>query len=217
MYERPTTGAEIIAWLDSMPVGMLVLDRFKQKYRKMKDCTWFTIDHAFDMPIRVHRSAAEMSQVEKAHPFEIGEAIYEAVPGGRLPVRAEEGSVGMDCFLRLSEPKQLGVHREMLRLGFKIAIPRGWCADIRERSSAHKNSVYVHLGTIDASYRGEVRAIMSAPWAHADGANGTGVVSDGDRYAQLVLRVDTRIPIHEGVVPMDTDRGDGGFGHTGLR
>lgn len=141
----------------------------------------------------------------------------EVLPEARdlpLPEYATPGAAGLDLRAAVVEPVVLSPgERRVVPTGLKIAVPVGYEAQVRPRSglAVHHGIALVNSpGTIDADYRGEVRVILvnlgSEPF----------LISRGDRIAQLVVAPVARVawePV-EAVEP--TERGQGGFGHTGL-
>jgi len=130
-----------------------------------------------------------------------------------LPGYATDGSSGLDVAAAVVEDRTIAPgERALLPTGFALAIPWGTEVQVRARSGlAHKHGVTVlnAPGTIDSDYRGEVKVILvnhgSEPF----------VVRRGDRIAQLVVAAVTRTQVVEVNALDDTDRGSGGFGHTG--
>lgn len=130
-----------------------------------------------------------------------------------LPAYATALSAGMDLRANLDEPLTLApLQRCLVPTGLYIALPAGYEAQIRPRSGlALKRGITVlnSPGTIDADYRGEIRIIL------VNLSDEPFVIEDGERIAQMV------IARHEQArwLPTDsldeTERGDGGFGHTG--
>lgn len=130
-----------------------------------------------------------------------------------LPAYATPLSAGMDLRADLPEPITLApLQRCLVPTGLYIALPAGYEAQVRSRSGlALKQGISVlnAPGTIDADYRGEIRVIL------VNLSDTPFVVHDGERIAQLV------IARHEQALwqPVDaldqTERGEGGFGHTG--
>lgn len=100
---------------------------------------------------------------------------------------------------------------EKVRLGFALALPDGWEAQLRPRSGLSSKGIIGMFGTIDANYRGELSAII---------LNMSGVAwfcEPGMRVAQMAIR-----PIYNANFTItaelnETDRGNGGFGSTGLK
>jgi len=99
--------------------------------------------------------------------------------------------------------------RAAIPCGFAFAIPDGYEGQLRPRSGLSLRTGYrVHLGTIDASYRGEVRIIVEA------GPGGM-TISHGDRIAQLVIAPVSLAGVVEVESLPESERGVGGFGSTG--
>ena len=130
-----------------------------------------------------------------------------------LPTYATPQSAGMDLRANLSEPLTLQpLERKLIPTGLYMALPAGYEAQVRPRSGlALKKGITVlnSPGTIDADYRGEVCVILvnlsSEPF----------VVEDGERIAQMVIAHHEQAEWQEVQVLSDTERGAGGFGHTG--
>lgn len=132
-----------------------------------------------------------------------------------LPSYATEGAAGMDVRANLSEPIVLNpLERAVVPTGLYVAIPKGYECQVRPRSglaAKHGITVANAPGTIDSDYRGEVKVIL----VNLSGSPFT--IADGERIAQLVIARYERIEWHPVESLDDTDRGDGGFGHTGLK
>jgi dUTP pyrophosphatase len=131
----------------------------------------------------------------------------------QLPAYATEQSAGMDLRANISEPITLApMQRCLVPTGLYIALPKGYEAQVRPRSGlAIKKGVTVlnSPGTIDADYRGEVCVILvnlsTEPF----------VIEDGERVAQMVIARHEQAQWVEVETLDETERGDGGFGHTG--
>lgn len=129
----------------------------------------------------------------------------------RTPVRADPGSSGMD--LHATEAALiLPGEKQLVGTGLAMEVPIGYEVQIRPRSGlAAKNGVTVlnTPGTVDASYRGEVKVILfnTSPV--------TFEVKVGDRIAQAVVAVVPEVTVEEVSELSDTARGAGGFGSTG--
>lgn len=138
----------------------------------------------------------------------------EHAAGLDLPTYATPNSAGMDLRAALSEPVVLQPgERRLIPTGLKIAVPVGFEAQVRPRSGfAIKNGVTMlnSPGTIDADYRGEVMVIAINHGSEPVRFN------HGDRIAQLVVAPVTQVTVREVVDLDDTDRGEGGFGSTGI-
>ena len=131
----------------------------------------------------------------------------------RLPEYATSGSAGMDLKANTTEPIVLGpLERQMIPTGLYIALPEGYEAQVRPRSGlAAKYGVTVanSPGTVDADYRGEIKVIL------INLSNEKFVVNPGDRIAQMVSARYERVEWNEVATLDETERGEGGFGHTG--
>ncbi|NCC10165.1 MAG: dUTP diphosphatase [Bacteroidia bacterium] len=130
-----------------------------------------------------------------------------------LPAYATELSAGMDIRANLSEPIILEpMQRCLVPTGLFIALPQGFEAQIRPRSGlALKKGITVlnSPGTIDADYRGEIGIILVNLSAEPF------VIEDGERIAQMVVARHESVCWSVADSLAETDRGAGGFGHTG--
>lgn len=130
-----------------------------------------------------------------------------------LPAYATALSAGMDLRAHLSESITLApLQRALIPTGIHLALPAGYEAQVRPRSGlALKNGITVlnSPGTIDADYRGEVGVIL------VNLSDTPFTVADGERIAQLVIAQHERITWDEVEALEETERGNGGFGHTG--
>lgn len=130
-----------------------------------------------------------------------------------LPGYMTPHSAGMDLYAELLEDLVLkpGM-RALVPTGIAIALPDGYEAQIRPRSGLalrHGIGLVNAPGTIDPDYRGEIGVIVinhgSEPF----------VIRNGERIAQMVIAPFVRLPLKEVTDLEETERGDGGFGHTG--
>ena len=123
------------------------------------------------------------------------------------------GSAGMDLRANLDSPITLApLQRCLVPTGLYIALPAGYEAQIRPRSGlALKKGITVlnSPGTIDADYRGEIRIIL------VNLSNEPFVVEDGERIAQMVIARHEQAAWLQVEQLDETERGAGGFGHTG--
>ena len=130
-----------------------------------------------------------------------------------LPAYATQGSSGLDVRAFISAPVQLApLERVLIPTGLHIAMPNHMEAQIRPRSGLAIKQGLTCLntpGTIDADYRGEIKVIL------INLSNEIQVIQDGDRIAQIVFQQveKTEWQLVENLET--TQRGDGGFGHTG--
>jgi len=123
-------------------------------------------------------------------------------------------SAGMDIRANISESIILNpLERAIIKTGLFMSLPRGLEAQVRPRSGlAAKKGITVlnSPGTIDADYRGEVGVIL------INLSQDCFTVNNGDRIAQLVIARHEQIRGTEVTVLDETDRGEGGFGSTGV-
>lgn len=132
-----------------------------------------------------------------------------------MPRYATELSAGMDLRANIDEPVKLGsLERAIVPTGIYIALPEGYEAQIRPRSglaAKHGLTVLNTPGTIDADYRGEIKVILvnlsSEPF----------IIEDGERICQMVVAKHERVEWKEVDTLDETERGAGGFGHTGVK
>ena len=131
----------------------------------------------------------------------------------QLPQYATGQSAGMDIRANLAEPIVLKpLQRCLVPTGLYIALPKGFEAQIRPRSGlALKKGIGVlnSPGTIDADYRGEICIILINFSAEEF------TIEDGERIAQMVIARHEQAEWQEVEVLDETERGAGGFGHTG--
>lgn len=133
----------------------------------------------------------------------------------QLPRYATPMSAGMDLRANLDEPITLQpMQRALVKTGLYIALPEGYEAQIRPRSGLalkHGITVLNSPGTIDADYRGEIGVCLINLSAEEF------VINDGERIAQMVIARHEQVDF-EVVQELDeTERGAGGYGHTGVK
>lgn len=129
-----------------------------------------------------------------------------------LPKYAHPGDAGMDVCANMNTVIQ--PHDwELIKTGIKVAVPEGFEMQVRPRSGLalkHGISVLNTPGTIDSGYRGEVGVVL------INHSNTAFTVKKGDRIAQLVIAPVISVRVVEGEVDKVTERGEGGFGSTGV-
>lgn len=132
-----------------------------------------------------------------------------------LPAYETIGAAGMDLRANLNEPVVMKpLQRSLIPTGLYIALPQGYEAQVRPRSGlAIKKGITVlnAPGTVDADYRGEICVILINLSAEEF------VVEDGERIAQMVIARHEQVEWHQVECLEDTERGAGGFGHTGKK
>lgn len=133
----------------------------------------------------------------------------------QLPEYATPLSAGMDLRANIDEPVVMKpLERKLIPTGLFIELPAGYEAQIRPRSGlAIKKGITVlnSPGTIDADYRGEICIIL------VNLSNEDFVINDGERICQMVIAMHSQAEWTEVVQLGQTDRGTGGFGHTGKK
>lgn len=130
-----------------------------------------------------------------------------------MPAYATPQSAGMDIRANLTEPVELKpLERKLIPTGLYIALPEGYEAQLRPRSGLalkHGLTLLNSPGTIDADYRGEIGVILVNLSAEPF------TIADGERICQMVITTHAHVE-WEAVETLDeTERGAGGFGHTG--
>jgi dUTP pyrophosphatase len=133
----------------------------------------------------------------------------------QLPAYATAQSAGMDLRANLAEPIVLHpLERRLIPTGLHIALPEGYEAQVRPRSGLalkHGLTVLNAPGTIDADYRGEIGVVL------VNLSQDDFVVNDGERIAQLVIARYEQATLVTVETLDETERGEGGYGHTGVK
>jgi dUTP pyrophosphatase len=132
-----------------------------------------------------------------------------------LPAYATPGSAGMDIRANLTESVILQpLQRQLISTGLFIELPEGYEAQIRPRSGMAIKQGITCLnspGTVDADYRGELKIIL------INLSSDPQVISHGDRIAQMIIAKTEKAGLIEVEQLNESQRGDGGFGHTGIK
>lgn len=132
-----------------------------------------------------------------------------------LPSYSTLLSAGMDIRANIDEPVTLKpLERTIIKTGLFIELPQGFEAQIRPRSGMsfkHGISVLNSPGTIDADYRGEIGVIL------ANVSSDAYTIEDGERVCQMVIAKHETVEWEVVDTLSDTERGAGGFGHTGKK
>ena len=132
----------------------------------------------------------------------------------RLPEYSTSMSAGIDLKANISEPITLGpLQRTLIPTDLYMAIPEGYVLQICSRSGlALKNGIFClnAPGVVDADYRGNVGVIL------ANFSDTPFIINPGDRVAQAVLNKFEKIEWKEVTTLDETERGTGGFGHSGV-
>ena len=130
-----------------------------------------------------------------------------------LPQYETRLSAGTDLRANINEPVTLKpLERSLIKTGLFIELPEGYEAQIRPRSGlAYKHGISVlnTPGTIDADYRGEIGIIL------VNLSNENFTINDGERICQMIISKHETVKWEEVEILEQTERGAGGFGHTG--
>lgn len=131
-----------------------------------------------------------------------------------LPAYATVGSAGMDIYAHISEPYELlFLERTLVPTGIYIELPEGYEAQIRPRSGLalkHGITIINAPSTIDSDYRGELKIAL------INLSKDTFLIEPGMRIAQMVVAPFVKVHWEEVTVLNPSERGSGGFGHTGV-
>ena len=133
----------------------------------------------------------------------------------QLPAYATPQSAGMDLRANIDEAITLHpMERRLIPTGLHIALPIGFEAQIRPRSGLalkHGITVLNTPGTVDADYRGEIMVLLI-------NFSGTDfIINDGERIAQMIITRHEQGEFIEVSELDETERGEGGYGHTGVK
>ena len=139
--------------------------------------------------------------------------IKKLKPNFVTPNKAYHDDAGIDIFAGgISEEVIVPPRSQrLIPMGFAMALPTGYCAVIKDRSGlAVRNGIHTRAGVIDAQYRGEVNVLM------VNGFDEPFVVRPGDKIAQMMIVPVPGVQIIEVDDLDDTQRGEAGFGSTGV-
>lgn len=145
---------------------------------------------------------------------EIEVKIIRCRPQARLPRYMTEHAAGMDLYAALDSDVVLAPgQRVMVPTGIAIALPAGYESQVRPRSGLavkHGVTLVNSPGTIDADYRGEISVII------INHGEADFIISDGERVAQMIIAPVSRCRWNMVENLEVSERGSGGFGHTGV-
>ena len=131
-----------------------------------------------------------------------------------LPQYMTDHASGLDLYAAVSEDTILNPgERRLIPTGIALAIPPGYEAQIRQRSGLAVNHgmTVITPGTIDADYRGEISVVLM------NISDKDFTVQDGERICQMVIAKHEHAEWESVEILNDSDRGTGGFGHTGIK
>lgn len=133
----------------------------------------------------------------------------------QLPAYATTQSAGMDLRADIEEAIELKpLERRLVPTGLYMALPEGYEAQVRPRSGLalkHGITVLNTPGTIDADYRGEVGVVL------VNLSNEPFSIEPGERIAQMVIAKYEQVELEEVEILDETERGAGGYGHSGTK
>lgn len=141
----------------------------------------------------------------------------KVVNSGRqpLPEYATSQSAGLDLRANIGSPITLKpLERRLIPTGLRIALPEGYEAQVRPRSGLalkHGITVLNTPGTIDADYRGELMVLL------INLSNEEFIVNPGERIAQMIIAKYETASWEQVEILDETERGTGGYGHTGVK
>ena len=132
-----------------------------------------------------------------------------------LPKYQTVGSAGMDLYANLTESETLLPNNQtLIPTGISMELPQGYEAQIRPRSGLalkHGISIVNSPGTVDSDYRGEIKVVL------INHGKEPLEIKNGDRIAQMVIAKFEQIQWEETQDLSETERGAGGYGHTGKK
>ena len=132
-----------------------------------------------------------------------------------LPTYTTTQSAGMDLRANIDSPITLKpMERRLIPTGLYISLPQGYEAQVRPRSGLalkHGITVLNTPGTIDADYRGEIMVLL------INFSTEDFIINNGERIAQMVIARHEQATFIEVDILDETERGAGGYGHTGVK
>ena len=138
------------------------------------------------------------------------EVKIKLVPGGKMPEYKTAGAACADCYARVQTIIPAG-ERRLVPLGVCLELPEGYEAVVRPRSGMSKNGVDVAIGTVDCDFRSEIMANVINNMKEGL------VVEEGTRVCQLKIQKAEQFNFVKVDELSETERGNGGFGSTGVK
>ena len=137
--------------------------------------------------------------------------IKKLTENATSPKYAKEDDAGMDFYASESSIV-LPNERKLISTGIAMAIPKGYVGLIWDKSGiASKHGLKTMAGVIDSGYRGEIKILIH------NLSNEPYTIESGNKIAQMLIQPVEQKKIQEVLELEETDRGDGGFGSTGVR
>lgn len=139
--------------------------------------------------------------------------VKRLTPSAKLPTKAHSSDAGFDIYADITEIIPSGSTR-LISTGIAIEIPEGYYGRLKGRSGlTSRTRLRVQEGTIDSNYRGEIKVICDAI---EDPLDIGFVAAAGDRIAQLIIQPLPKFEVVEVIDLSDSDRGENGFGSSGV-
>ena len=137
--------------------------------------------------------------------------VQKIDPSAKLPLYSHEGDAGMD-FFSFEDARLMPGEKILVSTGIKVAIPEGFAGFVWDKSGiASKNHIKTMAGVIDATYRGEIKIVLTnlgkEPYE----------IKKGEKVAQMIINpVASAQVVEVDDLDNDTKRGEKGFGSTGI-
>ena len=146
-------------------------------------------------------------QKYQSKPITVGIKLFN---GGKIPTKQTSGAACFDCYAN-EDVVIASKTRKLVKLGFGLEMPYCYEALIRPRSGLSKKGIDIALGTIDEDFKAEISANV------INNTDEDFEVHKGDRICQIAIRSFEKIEFVQVEELSETERGSGGFGHTGLK
>lgn len=129
-------------------------------------------------------------------------------PTAKLPTKAHSTDAGWDLYADISIPITIPINGiGVIDTGIAVAIPKGYCAIFKDRSSYGVTGNHILAGVIDSGYRSMLKVVVYSIRGK--------VINPGDKFAQMLIVPVPEVEIEEVNSLDDTERGEGGFGSSG--
>ena len=126
----------------------------------------------------------------------------------KLPTKAHDTDAGWDLYADINTTVTIPIHGiGIIDTGIAVAIPKGYCAVFKDRSSYGVVGSHIFAGVIDETYRGMLKVIVYSIRGK--------VINPGEKFAQMLIVPVPEVEIEEVDNLDETERGEGGFGSTG--
>ena len=137
-------------------------------------------------------------------------SIQKLNPDAKIPISPYKGDAGMDIF-SVEELDIASGENKAIKTGLRLAIPEGYAGFVWDKSGlALKNQLKTMAGVIDSNYRGEFMVVLFNLGKESYH------IQKGSKIAQLIVAPIAAPEIVEEEIPIETERGEGGFGSSGI-